>query len=211
MFWIIVRREILGRFLDLRFSLSVVLVAFLMGAAGLLFTSKYKDLLDEYHEAQVRNRASLESVSGELRNLLYHRQVIPMKPSALRFLAEGDEDQLPHSAEAGIFGIRKLQSLSGETSILSGIGEVDWAFIVRLILSFVAVILPAWQQTGPSMRCPERRIGACLAADRHAEADAVQFGAPSHAASGQVSQHHGGCHRSFSHRRCGEPHPGKHL
>lgn len=144
---------------SLRFALSVGLVLMLMIANALVFVSGYNNRVREY-SADV-NR-SLEKLRGKAKNLsdlaIKGPGGLYKYPSQLAFCATGKDDLLPKKVEGGTdagfrFGRNKFsyswsalwhlsypQDKYRKSSFLPDFIELDWNFIIGVVMSFVAIL-----------------------------------------------------------------------
>ena len=134
-------RELRDNILSVRFFTIFVIVTVLMSSSGLLFIKKYTLLQEEYSEGFFNNRQELSSQSGRLRNLIRFYQTLMTFPNPLRFMADGDESELPNSAQLSIMNIRNVENIGSGNPFMSRLGDIDIVFIVQVIMSFVALTL----------------------------------------------------------------------
>ncbi|MBT4482832.1 MAG: ABC transporter permease subunit [Candidatus Latescibacteria bacterium] len=137
----IIKRELHDNILSVRFFIIFVIVTVLMSSSGLLFIKKYTMLQEEYSEGFFNNRQELSSQSGRLRNLIHFYQTFMTSPNPLRFMADGDESELPNSAQLSIWNIRDVDNIGSGNPFMSGLGDIDIVFIIQVIMSFVALTL----------------------------------------------------------------------
>lgn len=142
----ITRKEILQGFLSLRFALTLALVSVAMVSGAFLFLADYQQQLADYDE-NVRSDLNELSRRAEYRGWLAWRGVfgfdhwVYRAPSSLAFLAEANERELPNAFQVNAF------TMSGPTKKLRGnhfLGwseYLDWALVVSMIMSFVAIVL----------------------------------------------------------------------
>jgi ABC-type transport system involved in multi-copper enzyme maturation permease subunit len=134
-------KEILGNILTLRFVLSLLLVLLLFLTSGFLFVSKYRQATEDYWTETNRNLTNLREESKNLAKLALYEQTIWKKPKTLQLCAEGFEKSLPNQFKTNVFEVDYPEVQSRSSFILPRFSDVDWAFIVSIILSFVALLL----------------------------------------------------------------------
>ncbi|MFC1528700.1 ABC transporter permease subunit [Candidatus Latescibacterota bacterium] len=137
----IIIRELRDNILSIRFFIIFVIVTVLLSSSGMLFIKKYTLLQAEYSEGFFNNRQELSGQSGRLRNLIYISQTLMMSPNPLRFMADGDESELPNSVQLSIWNIRGVENIGSGNPFMSRLGDIDIVFIVQVIMSFVALTL----------------------------------------------------------------------
>ena len=107
----IIIRELRDNILSVRFFIIFVIVTVLMSSSGMLFIKKYALLQEEYSEGFFNNRQELSGQSGRLRNLINFSQTLMTFPNPLRFMADGDESELPNSVQLSIMNIRNVENI----------------------------------------------------------------------------------------------------
>jgi len=137
----IIRKEILENLLSWRFVLSLLLVICLFAASGFLFVSTYRRQSHDYWFETNKNLAGLSEQSKQLYKLAFYKQTVWRKPRPLTFCAGGFERSLPDWFEFDLFVLSFPDVRSRSNFLLHRIVDMDWVFIVSLILSFVALLL----------------------------------------------------------------------
>jgi ABC-type transport system involved in multi-copper enzyme maturation permease subunit len=141
----IVRKEVLQRFLSLRFSCMLILVAAVMISNAFLFIEDYRQQLEDYDQNVLRNSQMVSRLSGAWHSIYlifnFRHQWVYRTPTKLAFLAEGNEKALPNAFEVNSFTIegptRKLRG----NHLVPDFEDLDWAFVISVIMSFAAIIL----------------------------------------------------------------------
>jgi len=149
----IVRKEILENLLSLRFTLSLLLTVFLLSASAFMFLGKYKQESDDYWKETNKNLSNLREHTKHLYELVWYKQEIWRRPKPLALCAEGFEKSLPDWFSFNPFTIDLPEVKSHSNFLLPYFVDIDWVFIISLILSFVALLL-----TYDSI-CGEREAG----------------------------------------------------
>ena len=164
MIWHIAKREILDNLTRFRFALTVTLVLALMVLNAVIFVgSQYPRRIAEY--SQDTNNA-IESLKERSRNLNELAVKGPgnlyKSPSLLAFIATGKDANLPKRVEGnstGSYGIgvsnpdfsfnyswsenwqlQYPQDTSRKNDSLPNFTELDWTFIIGLVMSFMAIL-----------------------------------------------------------------------
>ena len=131
MLWLIIRKEILQKLLDLRFGFSLLLCLVLTIASTYVLKDDYRQRLDDYTEKSALHKDwadnKLAYVDRPLRGLMtLFRGVMPNTGSTIKLLY----DEPP----------RVMDSFN-ESPIFSVIPIVDWTFIIGVVMSLMAIFL----------------------------------------------------------------------
>ena len=164
MIWHIAKREILDNLTRFRFALTLMLVMVLMVMNAVIFvSSQYPRRIAEYSEDTQKAVESLEKKSSNLGYLAVKGPGDLYKPvSRLTFIATGEDANLPkrvEGASSGGYGIGMTtpdfsfsyswsanwwlqypQDTSRKNDSLPNFTELDWTFIIGLIMSFMAIL-----------------------------------------------------------------------
>jgi len=136
----IVYKEVLENVLSLRFCLFLLLAILLFAASGFVFLGRYRTQSQNYWKKTNENLLALQKESDQLYKLAFYQQKILRKPKPLTLCAEGFEKSLPNNFKFNIFSIH-LPEIEGRSNfMLPHFSDIDWVFIVSLILSFVALV-----------------------------------------------------------------------
>lgn len=136
----IIHKEILENLLSFRFILSLVLIILLFAVGGFVFVGKYKQQSRDYWSKTNENLAGLKDQSRQLYRLAFYKQSIWRRPKPLTLCAEGFEKSLPNCFTFDVFS-NDLPEIKGRGNFtLSHFSSIDWAFIVSVILSFLAMV-----------------------------------------------------------------------
>jgi len=150
----IIRKEILQGILSLRLPLTLILVTAVMVSGAFLFIEDHGQQLTD-HSRNVND--NLEKLSRRADGgpfalysvLSFSDQWIYRRPAPLAFLAEGHEKDLPNAIKVDAFtlGGGPPNTLRGPTKKLRGnallrrFEDIDWAFVISVIMSFLAIVL----------------------------------------------------------------------
>jgi ABC-type transport system involved in multi-copper enzyme maturation permease subunit len=136
----IIRKEILENLLSLRFVLSLLLVISLLAASGFVFVGKYRQESEDYWKKTNKNLSALSEHTEQLYQLAFYQQEIYRKPKPLGLCAEGFEKSLPNYFSFNVF-TAELPEIGGQSNFaLPRFSDIDWVFIISLIVSFVALV-----------------------------------------------------------------------
>ena len=164
MIWHIAKREILDNLTRFRFALTLILVMVLMVMNAVIFvSSQYPRRIAEYSQDTNKAIEDLKKKSSNLGELAVKGPGNLYKsPSPLTFIATGEDANLPKQVEgssSGGYGIGMTtpdfkfnyswsanwllqypQDTSRKNDSLPNFTELDWTFIIGLVLSFMAIL-----------------------------------------------------------------------
>ena len=137
----IVRKELFENLLSLRFALSLMQIVSLFAASSFVFVGKYRQQSQDYWEKTNKNLADLSRSLGRLNDLAFFEQQIFRKPKLLALCVEGYEKSFPNYVRFDIFTIGLPEVKAPVNFTLPHFSDVNWVFIISLVLSFVALVL----------------------------------------------------------------------
>ncbi|NQT02519.1 MAG: ABC transporter permease subunit [Planctomycetes bacterium] len=140
MIWHIVRKEIMDNFLSLRFMLSLILIIALFAASSFIFIGSYRQQSQDYWEKTNKNLSDLSGSLDRLNDLAFFQQQVFRKPKFLSLCVEGYEKSFPNYVKFDIFTIGLPEVRSSVNFTFPHFSDVNWVFIISLILSFVAFV-----------------------------------------------------------------------
>jgi ABC-type transport system involved in multi-copper enzyme maturation permease subunit len=140
MLYQIIRKEILENLMSLRFTLSLLLTLCLFAVSSFVFVDDHREQLSDYWQRTNENLAGFEQQSDHLYKLAFYDQNVYRKPKLLTLCAGGFEESLPSRFVFDAFST-SLPQLAGQSNFtLPRFTDLDWAYIVSLILSFIAFV-----------------------------------------------------------------------
>jgi len=159
----VIRREILGHLLSLRFGLMAVLVLALMAANGFLFAGERSTLaVTQYNENVRQAREEIESLCEQGLNHLAEKGPgeLYRRPGTLVFCVSGGDGAMPSRIDAtshSSYGWRSNEfsyswkmpwnlQYTVDTPLptnpaLPSFAELDWSFAIGVALSLMALLL----------------------------------------------------------------------
>lgn len=156
MFWHIAKREIYDNMTSLRFGFTVVLLVMLMAINAVIFVRKdYRKRVDHYREKTAESLTKLETNCSNLYKLMTDGPgELHKEPSPLTFCADGEADNIPNVAWTRVswgrgswgYNTKGLWCIDYRSSDLSMFNimpdylKTDWAFIIGVLISFVAIL-----------------------------------------------------------------------
>jgi ABC-type transport system involved in multi-copper enzyme maturation permease subunit len=136
----IVRKEILENLMSLRFTLSLLLTVSLFAASSFVFVDNYREQLSNYWQRANENLSDLSKQADQLYKLAFYRQHVYRQPKLLTLCAGGFEESLPGHFAFDAFSTSLPQPAGQSNFTLPRFTDLDWAYIVSLIFSFIALV-----------------------------------------------------------------------
>ena len=160
MIWHIAKREILDNLTRFRFALTVVLIMVLMLLNAVIFvSSQYPRRVGEYSQDINAATESMKERSASLGKLAVSGPGdLYKKPSPLGFVATGADAKLPkrvtanassgsnwnapnfHYSHSNNWWLEYTQDVFQKNDALPNFTELDWTFIIGLVMSFMAIL-----------------------------------------------------------------------
>jgi len=141
MTWLIARREIVANFYSLRFFLSLSLAVLVFGVSSLCFYSQYSQELSDYSRIITREEERAAAQADNLGRLALHDRLLYPRPRSNSFLYQAMERYLPNLFAYDAFQIVEFRNREGGGNpFFPQAEELDWLFIISLVLSFGAVV-----------------------------------------------------------------------
>jgi ABC-type transport system involved in multi-copper enzyme maturation permease subunit len=142
----IIRKEILQGFLSLRLPLTLILVAGVMISGAFLFIENYQQQLADYSRNVEENLGQLSRRADGSWYALYsvlsfNDQWVYRAPARLAFLAEGHEKDLPNAFQVDAFTSKGPKKKLRGNYLVRKFEDLDWAFVVSVVMSFVAIVM----------------------------------------------------------------------
>jgi len=134
-------KELLTNLRSLRLSLTFILLVLSMMIAGLVFAQKYHQMVEDYDRHVNANLQSTRDSAGSINALAFHPFYLYKSPNPMRLCAEGREQHTPNSFIITISQIDGMGNRSRLNFLTARLEDLDWAFIIGVIVSFAAIIL----------------------------------------------------------------------
>ena len=140
MLWKIVGKDLVEHITSFRFLAVFVFTVMLMVTSVLVFSVRYRNAVEEYP----RRVEGLVNKDGKT-----HLGSVPCEggatvrrfPSALAFISGTGEREFPNGATFAVHGLRAIWRAPDIRGVLGSSAQVDWAFVVSVLLSFAAGLL----------------------------------------------------------------------
>ena len=140
MIWQIIRKEVRANLLSLRFTLALLMTVVLFAVSGFAYVARYQQQSEDYWKQTNENLSEFSQNARQLHKLAFHWQQFWRKPKPLTLCAEGGERYLPNRMRCTVFDAR-LPRVGGRSNFLMRrFSDIDWAFIVSVPLSFMALL-----------------------------------------------------------------------
>lgn len=136
----IVYREILENLVSLRFVLSLLLAVLLFAAGGFAFAAQHRQRSQDYWRDTNKNLSGLSQETDELWAVARYEQTVYAKPKVLSLCAAGFEECFPDSFGLNAFSLRLPLSRDRDDFTAARSNDMDWVFLVSMILSFIALV-----------------------------------------------------------------------
>ncbi len=141
MLWTLIRKEMLANVTSLRFALTLLLVTSIFILSGFVFEGRYKLEVADFRYSRNNNLSGLEQASEHLSNVSAYPQIIRKRPKTTQLYCEGFEKNLPNTFLVNGFAISIPSVVSRTNFLFPRFADLDWAFIISLILSLVAFLI----------------------------------------------------------------------
>jgi ABC-type transport system involved in multi-copper enzyme maturation permease subunit len=139
----ILKREILHNLYSLRFQVSLALVLCVFVVGSFSFVRNHDAGLKRYQEVQAQYLEELRAeAKASATELAVNKKTFSVRPRDNAFIYDGKEKYLPNAIVFSAWNVFSFLNKSGSTNpFLNAFEELNWSFIVALILSFVALLL----------------------------------------------------------------------
>jgi ABC-type transport system involved in multi-copper enzyme maturation permease subunit len=139
----ILKQEILHNLYSLRFHVSLVLVLSVFIVGSVSFVKSHDAGLKKYQEVQAQFTDEMRTqAKADATSLAVNKKTYTLRPRDNGFIYDGKEKYLPNAIVFSAWNVFSFLNKSGSTNpFLNTFEELNWSFIVALILSFVALLL----------------------------------------------------------------------
>jgi ABC-type transport system involved in multi-copper enzyme maturation permease subunit len=125
--------------LRLPIALSIVLVMFAVSAVTCI--SEYSENVAKYHELTANQEQALRDQAGNATNVATMQREYRLPPLGSGFISDCGELNIPNTLEYTAFHrLRFGTSLSRENPLFMASERINWAFIITVLFSFLAII-----------------------------------------------------------------------
>lgn len=141
MLWTIIKKEMLANVTSLRFVLTLLLVTIVFTISGLVFVGKYEHEMEDFSDIWNKNQSGLEEKAGNLSSVPNYVQTIRRQPKVTQICCEGFEKSLPNTFSMSGFSVQLPEMVSRANFLFPRFADIDWTFIISIIISFVALLM----------------------------------------------------------------------
>ena len=143
MIWTIVKKELSANLISFRFILIFLLCCTLILVSAYTMRDKYEQRMKEYDTARVVHRNELEEkdVQAALSQIMLSGYKVDKPPARLSVIVEGMEGAAGKYAPVNVLSTPRLEGGSGSDPVFAYFGTLDIMYIVRVVLSLVAILL----------------------------------------------------------------------
>jgi ABC-type transport system involved in multi-copper enzyme maturation permease subunit len=138
----ILNREILHNLYSLRFQVSLILVAAIFVVGSVSFVKSHEAGLKKYQEVQAQFLDEMRAqAKADATDLAVREKTYTLRPRDNAFIYDGKEKYLPNAIVFSAWNVFSFLNKRGSTNpFLNAFDELNWSFIVALILSFIALL-----------------------------------------------------------------------
>jgi len=136
----VIRKEVLANLLSLRFTLALLMAVVLFAVGGFAYVARYQQQSEDYWKQTNENLTKFSDNARQLYKLAFHQQRFWRQPTPLTLCAEGYERYLPNAIRSSLYYTRPPSTSGRGNFLLRRFSDIDWAFIVAVPLSFMALL-----------------------------------------------------------------------
>jgi len=137
----IIKKETIANITSLKYFLTILLMIIIFTASGFVFVNRYAQEVNNFSINYNKNLSILNDRSKNFSKAADYRQTIYRKPKLTQLFCDGFEKTLPNTIKMDIYSIDNPKIAGRTNFFFSRLTNVDWVFIISLILSFAALIL----------------------------------------------------------------------
>lgn len=138
---VFIRKEIHQGILSLRYLLILVLTISIFITSGLFFIKKFTDRKHDYDDQVMENRQNLEENAQHLNSLAPNTRYLIRPPLQTELFASGSEKYLSDRINYTMFRYAGYDNIDRLNYKINPYSDLDWVFIIGLILSFAALVM----------------------------------------------------------------------
>ncbi len=138
----VLKRELLHNLYSLRFLISLVLLIGVFIAGSFSFVRGHGLNLEKYRETEAQFVKDMKTqAAANATELAVGQRTYAMRPRDNAFIADAKEKYLPNAVTFSAWNVFSFQNKSGSANpFLKKYDELNWSFIVAVIVSFVALM-----------------------------------------------------------------------
>lgn len=138
----IIIRELQNNLYSLRFQISFLLITIMFVVGTVVFVKNYDTKLQEYskYESELKNRLK-EKAESNASKLAVERWTLLLRMRGNAFIADCKDKYFPNQFKYSAYNVFGFEIGRGGTNpFLSTFQEMNWSFVVSVILSFVVLL-----------------------------------------------------------------------
>jgi len=139
----VILRELRHCFLSLRFSLAFLITVLVFCFGTIAFMKNYTSRVTEYtkYQNELENDAK-KTAQKNFTQLAVKKQDYILKPRSDTFVSGSRENFIPNSIQYSAYNVFGFESRAGSSNPYLNLNqELEWSFIVSIILSFTVLML----------------------------------------------------------------------
>jgi ABC-type transport system involved in multi-copper enzyme maturation permease subunit len=121
--------------------MSFLIVVILFVLSGVLFQARISYTSADYSTQKTENHAQLEANSGHLNSIAIVSQELYCPVSPLQFISTGFDEHLPNRLRMNAFSSYDFDNITRINPLFPEYNVLDWAFIISVVMSFIALTL----------------------------------------------------------------------
>jgi len=139
----VIKRELQHYLYSLVFQISFLLITAVFIVGSIAFLKSHDAKIQEYSKYNVEFINELKNTAeSNASNLAVRRQTFVSKPRGNGFIADCKEKYLPNNFIHSAYNVFGFEVRSGSVNpFLNNFQELNWSFIVSLIMSFIVLLL----------------------------------------------------------------------
>jgi len=126
---------------SLRLLIGFIIIVFLMASGALIYSQRYQQELIDYRGNMIDRDNRIREKSGSLAEVVTMEYEAYRQPSPLQFVVDGGEETMPNRIPFNVNLRMGPEREGGGNYMLPPFEGIDWDFITRVILSFLAIAL----------------------------------------------------------------------
>lgn len=126
---------------SLRLLIGFVIIVFLMASGALIYSQRYQQEILDYRGNIIDVDSRIRDESGSLAGVVTMEYGAYRQPSPLQFVVDGGEETMPNKIPFTVNLRMSPEREGGGNYMLPPFEGIDWDFITRVILSFMAIAL----------------------------------------------------------------------
>ncbi len=137
----IIKRELLTNITSMRFVLTLLLITVIFTVSGFVFVNRHVQDISDYGNKTNANLSLINEKSENLSELAFQVHTIYKEPRLTQLFCEGYEKTLSNTFKLDAFTIQTPEVIGRMNFFFPRFADIDWVFIISVILSLVALLL----------------------------------------------------------------------